>query len=177
MRTLETTRLLLRPFVAADAEALQRLADDPAVSRPTARLPCPYTLADAQSWLAGHDRAEAEGRGRPWAITRREDGVLLGTVSLEIQPRDRLGILGYWLGRAYWGRGYVTEAARAVVDWGFAQGLAKVAAEALANNLGSMVVLTRCGLRPEGVLRGHAERDGVRLDVCCFGRLRDESSV
>lgn len=173
MRTIETHRLLLRPFVAADAGVIQPLADDPEVARPTSQVPSPYTLADAQAWIASHGAAEAAGQGRPWAIERRTDGTLLGAISLELHARDRLGVLGYWLGRASWGQGYATEAAKAVVHWGWAQGLGKVAAEVLAFNAASMVVLARCGLRLEGVLQKHAERDGVRYDVCCFGALRD----
>lgn len=174
MLFLESKRLLLRPFAPADAPDVQRLADNRAVSIKTALLPYPYTLADAESWIGSHAADEAGGRGRPWAVTRQEDGVLMGAIGLVIHPKDNVGLLGYWLGQAHWGQGYATEAARDVVRWGFAEGLAKIAADVFATNPASIKVLRRCGLRQEGLLRSHVQRDGVRLDVHCYGRLRED---
>jgi RimJ/RimL family protein N-acetyltransferase len=173
MQILETNRLILRAFTAKDAADVQCLANDRQVSKYTSLLPYPYRLEDAHTWIGTHAATEAQGRGRPFAVIHRQDGMLMGAIGLVVEPADRVAMLGYWLGRQYWGQGYATEASLCVVGWGFTQDIVKIAANVFENNTASAIVLTRCGLRREGILRSHVERDGLRLDVHCYGRLRE----
>lgn len=171
MGSLMTERLLLRPFTPGDVEAVVGLAGDARVARMTDRLPHPYTAADAAGWIAGHAQAFADGRAASWAVTRLEDGRLVGCVGIDVCGRDLVGALGYWVGVPYWRRGYAKEAAAAAVGWARGAGLFRLRASVLADNLASRRVLTGLGFVSEGVLRADALREGRRVDVHCFGLL------
>jgi [ribosomal protein S5]-alanine N-acetyltransferase len=100
---------------------------------------------------------------------------LLGTVSLRRFARDRRAELGYWLAAEAWGRGYATEACRALIDFGFAEcALARIYAQVLAGNVASMRVLEKLGMVSEGIRRQHVRKDRRLCDVALYGILRDE---
>ena len=106
-----------------------------------------------------------------------EPDVLLGTVSLRRYARDRRAELGYWLAQPVWGRGLATEAARAVVDFGFRSlGLVRIYAQVLADNRASLHVLDKLGMVNEGVKRQHVHKARRLHDVVLYGLLRDEWS-
>lgn len=112
---IETERLRLRAPQRRDAERIAMLANDLDVARMTTKMPHPYALADAEAFLAqaeGHDPA----RERAFAIEAPGEG-LVGMLGFHPRAEDGRPELGYWLGRAYWGRGYATEAARASLRW------------------------------------------------------------
>jgi RimJ/RimL family protein N-acetyltransferase len=105
-----TKRLTLRPGWAEDAPALARAIGHEAVVRNLARAPWPYTLGDAEAFLA-LPRAPDEPR---FLIATRADAALIGGIAL-IREADGVWELGYWLTPDAWGRGYATEAGRAVL--------------------------------------------------------------
>ncbi len=173
--TITTGRLALRPFSEDDVPAIVRLADDPEISRNTLRIPYPYTDAHARGWLATQQEESRAGTGAVFAITEREGGSLMGACGLEIFPEHRRAELGYWLGRDFWGKGYTTEAARAVTGWGFATlGLNRISAARFSDNEASGRVLEKIGMRREGVLRRHVFRGGEFRDMVMYGMLREE---
>lgn len=172
--TLSTSRLCLRPFTLADAPALQRLANDPRIGDTTATLPHPYGLHHAESWIAIHEDLYASGRAMPLAVTR--EGELLGTMGFAtLSWTHQRAALAYWIGTAYWGRGYATEAAAALVAYGFADlKLQRIWAECFKRNLASARVLEKLGMRYEGCLRGEFKKHGVFEDMLRYGLLIDE---
>lgn len=104
----------LRPYRSGDESALCAVANDFEVVRwMTRRFPHPYTLRDAEEWIA---IATAAQRGQTLAI--EVDGTVAGGIAIEPHKGERAGtaLFGYWLGRAYWGRGVATEAARMLSD-------------------------------------------------------------
>src|SRR5438132_909875 len=111
---LETERLRLRPLQRADARAVARLANDRRIVENTASMPHPYTLADAEDFLR---RVETSPGEVAFAITLA-DGTLIGVCGLKRDRGDATEI-GYWLAVPYWGQGYATEAARALIDHAF----------------------------------------------------------
>lgn len=173
---LTTPRLVLRPLGAADAPAVQRLAGDPEVARSTADLPFPFDREAAEAWLATQEALREEGRLYAFGIEEAgAPGVLVGAVGLTVEPGHRRAELGYWLGRASWGRGYAGEAGRAVLAFAFDDlALERVFASHLASNERSGRVLRRLGFRPEGRFRGHVRRFGRVEDLVWHGLLRDE---
>lgn len=176
-RTLETARLRLRPFEIADAPSIQRLAGDPAIADTTRNIPHPYPDGAAEAFIRSGWDAAARGLGYPYAVVERDSGDLVASVGLRIDPDDRRGELGYWVGRPYWGRGYATEAAATLLRFSFLDlGLNRVFATALSRNPASARVLDKIGLRFEGTLRQHVVKHGVPEDLAMYGLVRADYS-
>lgn len=174
--SLTTQRLMLRELQLEDAHAIAMRAGDREVARYLIAVPTPYPVALAARWIANRVAWWPQGRGITLAIARNEHpNELLGTVSLRRFARDRRAELGYWLGVDAWGHGYATEAAGALVDFGFREmALARVYAHVIAGNDPSCRVLDKLGMMNEGVRRKHL-RKGKRLhDIVLYGLLRNE---
>lgn len=136
MTTLVTDRLALRPPRAADAGTIVRELGNFSVSRWTGRVPYPYGPADAEAFLAHCTALPADAL--VLAITR--DDAPIGVIGIEHDE------LGYWLAEPHWGKGYATEAARAVVDHAFdAMGLAQLVASYHIGNAASRRILLGLG--------------------------------
>lgn len=178
MPTIATARLVLRPFELADAPEVQRLAGAREIAAVTAHIPHPYPDGVAELWIATHAPHFHHDDGLTLAITRREDGVLMGAISLMVDSEDKAhgrAELGYWLGVPYWGHGYCTEAARALLDYGFGVlELRRIFARHLGSNPASGRVMAKAGLRFEGVLRQHHVKWGRPEDDVHYGLLRSE---
>lgn len=149
---IETRRLWLRWPTARDAEAVSRLAGDPAVAGMTARIPTPLPPHEAEAFVIRARAANTAGEGLILALCRRASPAnLIGVVSVENRPGEPEPHLGYWLGRPFWGDGLMTEAAEALVDAAFAYAGAPVlASAAMIGNTGSRRVLEKCGFRLTG---------------------------
>lgn len=172
---LLTERLRLRPFAAADAPAVRRLAGVREVADTTRLIPHPYPEGAAEAWIATHPRLHEEGRALTLALEARDGGRLCGAIGLRLEKEDGHAELGYWIAVADWGRGLCTEAARAVVDFGFRElGLHRIWANHFARNPASGRVLQKVGLTREGVLRQHLRKWDAFEDVVCYGILRSE---
>jgi RimJ/RimL family protein N-acetyltransferase len=173
MPTLSTDRLVLRPFHADDADAVTREAGVREVAETTLNIPHPYPPGGAAGWIATLAPAHAAGNDLTLAITA--GGELVGAVSLMISSRFARAELAYWIARAHWNRGVATEAARAIVAYGFGPlALHKISATHMVHNPASGRVMQKLGMRREGLLREHYHRDGRWLDVVVYGLLRSE---
>jgi [ribosomal protein S5]-alanine N-acetyltransferase len=173
---LVTKRLLLRDLTVDDAAAVAERAGDRAVAKFLIAVPSPYPVSLATRWILARIAWWPQGRGVTLAITRRDaPRQLLGTVSLRRHMRDQRAELGYWLGLESWGQGYATEAADALIEFGFRDmGLSRIYAQVLEGNDVSCRVLEKLGMLSEGVRRRHV-RKGKRLhDVTLYGLLRSE---
>jgi ribosomal-protein-alanine N-acetyltransferase len=165
---IETDRLLLRPFDVADAPVLQRELSRVEMARMLA-IPHPYPEDGAKKWIA------KARRGRDFAIVLRETNEVVGGITLFESEQHRRAELGYWCAIDCWGRGYATEAVRAVIDYGFrVLALNKVHAECHGDNPASLRVLEKSGMTFEGHLRRHSFRVDRFADKILFGALRDE---
>lgn len=143
-----TERLLLRPGWAEDAPALLNAIADPAIVRNLATAPWPYELADAEAFLATERSAE----NASFLLFRRTLGApqLVGGAGFGRTPAGEIE-LGYWIARPYWGLGYATEAARAVIE--FARSglrLKHLTAGHFTDNPASGRVLAKLGFEPTG---------------------------
>jgi len=173
--TIRTARLILRPYGDADAPEVQRLAGDARVADTTLTIPHPYPDGIAEMWIATHEAAWTSGRGAIFAITEREGGQLVGTLGLTIKPEDRSAEMGYWIGYPFWGRGFCTEAAAAVLDFGFAVlPLDRIHAHHFERNPASGRVMLKIGMQEEFFRRGAVEKRGVREDVRGYAITRAE---
>lgn len=172
---LLTPRLRLRPFVMDDAADLARIANDRDIAANTLTIPYPYHESAGREWIATH--ADGVERHSPvvYAITRRTDGALIGALGLALVPEHRRAELGYWIARAAWGQGYATEAAAALLEYGFERlGLERIHAAHFPRNPASGRVLQKLGMRHEGTLRSHLVKWDVPEDLAVYGILREE---
>ncbi len=172
--TLHTERLLLRGFTLADAPRVQSLAGAQEVASTTLTVPHPYQDGVAEAWIQGHAAGWQSGKRLSLAITTEADG-LIGCVSLSVVPEHRHGEIGYWIGVPFWTRGFATEAAAAVLAYGFGQlGLHRIVGRYLPRNPGSGKVLRKLGMRREGTLREHLWKAGRFEDLECCAILEAE---
>ena len=117
---LETERLILREFVAEDADALARVLSDPEAMR---YYPMSFDRTAVEEWIArNHRRYANEGHGL-WAMDLKSSGEMIGDCGITLQEVDgeSLPEIGYHLRRDMWGQGLASEAARACGDYGFRQ--------------------------------------------------------
>lgn len=172
---LRTQRLLLRPFTADDAPAVQRLASERVIADTTLVIPHPYPEDGAAGWIGTHAEAHARGLAVQYAVTHGSTGDVLGTVSLGLDRAADLAELGYWIGQPFWGHGYCTEAARELLHFAFMDlGLNRVYARYLCRNPASGAVLRKLGMQHEGTLRQHVRKWDALEDIHVCGVLAAE---
>ena len=169
MTTLATERLVLRPFMLADAPAVQRLAGAREVALNTLLIPYPYPDGAAEAWIS----KPRDPNSINFAITLRESGEVIGAMGLVVSRENDRAEIGYWIAVEQWNRGYATEAARAVTRYGFEElNLNRIFALHFTRNAASGRVLQKLGMRHEGSLREHLVKWGERIDVELYGILR-----
>ena len=175
--TLETKRLRLRPFTLDDAPVLQRLVGEREIADTTLNIPHPYENGMAEAWIGTHRSAFEARETVTLAIDARDMDKLVGAMGLRLHLANECAEIGYWIGRVYWGRGYCTEAGRAMLDYAFGHiGLNRVHAAHLSRNPASGRVLVKLGMTHEGRQREHVKKWGVFEDIEKYGILRREYS-
>jgi RimJ/RimL family protein N-acetyltransferase len=172
--SLDTARLVLRPFRSADAPLVQQYASAVEVASTTLNIPHPYDIGMAEAWIATQGPSWERKQSAVFAISDRTSA-LVGAIGLQLQLEHRRGEIGYWIGVPFWGQGYATEAALAVVQFGFESlELRRIHAAHLIRNPASARVLIKAGMRFEGCLRQHVVKWGQSEDVGIYGILRSE---
>lgn len=145
---IQTDRLLLRPFVLADAAELYALNADAEVMRFVPELPF-KEVAEAREFIANYLRLYLTGFGR-LALIRQSDDVFLGWCGIKDRG-EGVGDIGFRLHRRFWGQGYATEAALfCLEDAKQRLGLGRVIGHAATENWGSRRVLEKIGLQEVG---------------------------
>lgn len=172
MPVLQGNGFCLRPYRDGDAEALARAADNPSIARNLqAGFPNPYTLADAETWIASCLAAPSD----EVRLAIEVDGVVAGAIGLNPRPlwSPYTFEMGYWLSEAHWGRGIVSAAVGLLVAHAFeAMSAERVQAFVYEWNPASRRVLEKNGFALEGRLRRAVHRDGRWGDCWVYGRLR-----
>ena len=144
-----TERLLLRPGWAEDAPELARAIADEQVVRNLATAPWPYALHDAEAFLA----SPRDPVMPTFLITERTDGAprIVGSCGLGRRPSGAVE-LGYWIARQHWGKGFATEAGRALIDIAKALKLPRLEGSHFLDNPASGRVLEKLGFVPTGMI-------------------------
>ncbi len=172
---VETKRLILRRFRAADAPILASYRSIPAVARYQS-WEAPFPLLRAQTAVANFIASDPDQAGWfQYAIEHAEDRALIGDVAVHLHDNLRQAEIGFTLDPAYQGQGLATEAVSAVLDRLFrVRGLHKVAGECDARNTASAALLSRLGFTREGLLRKQTLLKGEWTDDLIFGLLAEE---
>ncbi len=150
---LRTARLVLSPPAEADVDAITEAAQDPEVPRWTT-LPSPYARSDAEGFVANAAGWWDAGTELTWAI--RLDDRCVGMLGLHRLEPGASAEIGYWMAAPVRGRGYLTEAARAVIDFAFdpaAIDLKRLEWRAVVGNVPSARAARALGFRYEGLVR------------------------
>ena len=175
---LATARLVLRAPRRGDVNAIATLVNDRRIAANTARIPHPYAIEDAEQFIAAVNKREGEA-----CFVIMLECAPVGVCSVDL--REDGPELGYWLGVPYWGRGFATEAARALIDHAFGD----LEHEALisgarVNNPASRRVLEKCGFQWTGVrlsriraINSAAPIDRFRLDRGLWASLKSWGRV
>lgn len=180
---LETERLTLRAPCLEDAKSIAALANDLRVAQNTTRMPHPYSIAEAEAWAAAANTRPGEAS----FVVTVGDRVIggCGVATREARGQEPGLWLGYWYGVPYWGQGYATEAARAVIDHAFGDlGHEVLHSGARVSNPASRRVLEKCGFQWIGVglyrirsIASSAPVDRFRLDRGLWTSLKNWRAV
>jgi RimJ/RimL family protein N-acetyltransferase len=170
-RTLETDRLVLRAPAAADAQPIQALCSNWDVVRMTSRMPHPYTLDDARSWIGSRGDRWADGTDYTFALVF--DDAVVGVAGVDL--KEGAYEIGYWIGAPWWGRGLATEAVGRLIRFGFDElGLDRLMAAHFADNPASGRVLAKCGFRYIGEGMLHSIARGGQTHALRMELTRDD---
>ena len=144
-----TPRLLLRPGFPEDAPALVAAMSDRAIARNLAVVPWPYTLRDAEAFLASPRDPVLPS----FLIFERTDAAprLIGSCGLGRRPSGAVE-MGYWIGRAFWDRGFASEACAALIEIARTLGLSRLEASHFIDNPASARVLDKLGFESVGII-------------------------
>jgi len=173
---LETERLVLRDFVKDDWEAVLAYQSDPLYLRYntwTARTP--DAVQGFVGWFMNHQIQEPRIKFQ-LAMILKSTNQLIGNCGVRVNKVDDVEAdIGYELNPKYWNYGYATEAAHAIVDFGFRHfGVHRIWADCVADNEGSAHVLEKLGMKLEGRLREKAYFKGRWWDALIYAILADE---
>jgi ribosomal-protein-alanine N-acetyltransferase len=172
---LETERLVLRPYSLADAPRVQQMCGDRAIAATTLAIPHPYPDGAAEQWISTHADSFRQGTEVTLAITLKLNGQVVGSIALSVNKNHRRGELGYMVAKEHWNRGYCTEAARAMMDYGFGLlGLNRIQAMHFPRNPASGRVMQKLGMTREGLLRQYVSNRNGLEDVVLYSILRRE---
>ena len=173
--TLMTRRLILRPARMSDAEDMYEYSRDPLVAR--------HVLWDAHTsihqtrgYLRFLIRQYRTGAPSTFVIVLKETGRVIGTIGfMWIQQENRSAEVGYSLSRRYWNQGYMSEALRAIVDFGFTKlSLNRIEAQHECDNPASGHVMRNAGMLHEGTLRQRLYNKGRYVDVDIYAIVRSD---
>lgn len=171
---IHTQRLILRPLLETDIDDYYEYAQDPKVYQGGIWEPYP-TFEAAQTDLKNLINYYERGL-MWWGIEDGQDHKLIGRCQLgDFDREDDRADLSYALHRAYWGHGYMTEAATRIMRYGFEElALNRIGAIALTDNDISIHLLEKLGMSREGLLRQQRKLFGVYRDIYIYGILREE---
>lgn len=175
--TIRTARLILRPFVNDDFFALATLAGSRRVADTMISVPHPYSPEEAKADIARYRRERADGSAVNLAIALPDrTHRLIGYIAVKhIDREHEQGELSFWIAESAAGQGYMTEAARAMLDYAFDElRLNRICAYHMVRNPGSGRVLRNVGMTQEGRLRQRVRKWGVYEDVLVWAVLRHD---
>ncbi|MCL4445180.1 MAG: GNAT family N-acetyltransferase [Candidatus Thermoplasmatota archaeon] len=175
---IKTKRLMLRQPQHEDAEAVFSIKSDPLVTLPYCAEP--YTrMEQARGWIERLHSTYRDEEGIMWFITPIGENNVIGDCTLwHIDSESECAELGYELNRSYWGRGIASEAASAVIEFGFnGMLLNRVEACPFSENRPSTGLLDRLGFTLEGNLRKRIMFRGKYFDQLYYGLLKEEWEI
>ena len=172
---LATDRLILRRLQMDDAPHIVELAGDYDVAKMTLNIPHPYPPESASHFIEGSQEAWDEQEHYAFAIVSKESDTFMGVIGIIPERQHRRAEVGYWIGKPFWNRGYVTEALKRVIQFGFEDlDLNRIDAAYRVDNPASGRVMEKVGMQLEGTFRQMTIRDGEFSDLSYRAILRED---
>ena len=176
---LETKHLLIRDHIADDLQPFHALVSDKEVMRYLPDIYCASIEGSERNLQTSIAEIHAAHRTKYFfAILERKSEQFVGAIGLLLRPEPKQnsrGNLGYFINKPFWGKGYTTEAAKAVLHFAFEDlGLHKVTTGCLRENAGSEAVMKKCGMIKEAELVQHSYHEGQWKDRVMYRLLKSE---
>jgi hypothetical protein len=174
----QSGRLKFRPFAGVDAPRFAELSSNPNVQKTDLCFDGEITLERAQEIIQCYQHAWDDQSALFFAIRLKNNDRLIGSISLMMTPAYDRAELGFWIGEAYWSQGYGSEAARAILGFGFHElNLHRIHAQHLGHNPASGKIMQKCGMKYEGCLRQHVCQGTDWFDMHQYGVMRNEYDI
>lgn len=173
METLETKRLILRQFYLSDIDDFYEYCKNPNVG-PNAGWKPHESKEESMEILSNFIK-----QNEVWAIVKKDENKVIGSIGLHRDYKrefKNVKMIGYVLSEKHWGKGYATEAAKRVIQYGFETlNLDMISVYHYSNNIRSKRVIEKCGFKYEGTLRNSSILyDGSIFDDLCYSLTRSE---
>lgn len=128
-------------------------------------IPFPYTIEAAKDWVLKHDSDNSNSKAISWVIASKADSSLMGSIQLRMDEQRKIARLSYWLGEPFWGQKLISEAAEAIVKYGFHRlKLEKIEAEVFSKNLPSKRILEKLGFTYEETTQKEEKLNNSKID-------------
>ncbi len=164
---LSTSRLVLsQPLVADKENIVLQMNSTSEIAENTLTIPFPYAEENAKTWLKMAEEGFARKDTFVFAIREKENLKLIGGIGLHLDLSNNKAEVGYWLGKSFWNLGYVSEALKEILKFGFTElKLNKIYASHFLHNPASGKVLLKNGFQQEGISKQEILKNGVYLDL------------
>lgn len=170
---IETERLILSELKEEDLPLVTEYLQDKEFAEYTSNIPSPYRKEDAEFWLKLTKEAFESQKGFTFAIRTKYEKII-GAIGLHDEGSDKAE-MGYWLAKSFWNKGYVTEAAKAMVDFGFNElGCNKIFAIHFPHNPASGKIMQKIGMELEVVLKQHLKKEGKYFDIPMYSIFKNK---
>lgn len=170
---IETERLILSQLKEEDIPSVTKYLQNKIFSDFTSNIPYPYTREHAEFWLKISKEAFDENTGYTFAVRNKEEQII-GAVGLHDRDDDKAE-LGYWMGKSFWNKGYITEAAVALIDFGFRElEINKIYATYFLHNPASGRIMEKIGMEKEALLKQHLKKDDEYFDVLMYSVFKNK---
>lgn len=172
MLIIRSKKFILRSFKKEDETSLVENINNRIIAKNTLRIPYPYTLKDAHSWINRNLKLDKKKEKHEINFAIDIGGKLVGGIGLD-KIYDHCAEIGYWLGEKYWGQGIMTSAVKLLTKYGFEKlGLRRIYAFVFQFNKASTRVLEKGGFKYEGKLRKHVRKGNKFLDDLLYAKVR-----
>ncbi len=172
---LKTERLILNRPIENDLEdLLLHMNSNKDISENTLTIPYPYTKESADFWFKIIEEGFQQRNAFIFAVRQKEIEKLMGAVGIHLDSSNHKAEVGYWIGKDFRGEGYISEALKKIINFGFEElKLNKIYASHFLHNPASGKVLINCGMQWEGTQKQHIFKNGQFLDLVNYGLLRE----
>lgn len=158
-----------------DIPRIMKYANNPKIAEMTLNIPHPYKEKDAITWLNMANQRFEEESGYVFAIAELSSDEFIGGIGLEINIRFNRAELGFWIGEPFWNQGYISEATKEVLRFGFEEvGLNKIIAHHFLNNPASGKVMRKNAMIKEGELKEHIKKEGAYKSLVLYRLTQTE---